>query len=149
MGILAREVVGVLAHVERADQDAARCLEPGNYGRVGRGRRAVPVDLRAGARRQAFDVEQVLDRERRPGERPEARPARPGRIDRVCLGERAGSRDVREGAERRVAGLDAVEGLLRDLARARGAGSNRLSNRSSRSVQERPRHGVNTGAGSS
>ena len=149
VGILAGEVVGVLAHVERADQDAPGRFQPRERSRIGPGRRAIAIDLGAGARRQAFDVEQVLDRERRPREWPQALPARPGRVDRVGLGERADRRDVSEGAKRCVLGFDAAEGFLCDLARARGAGSDRLGDGSSRSVQERRRHGVNTGAGSS
>ena len=65
------------------------------------------------------------------------------------LRERAGCGDVREGAKRFIPGFDAVEGRLRDLARARGAGSDRLDDGLSGSIQEHRRHGVNTGAGSS
>ena len=64
MHILAGEVIGVFAHVERADEDAASCLQPLDQGGVARGRRMLAIDLRAGQRRQAGDVEQVLDRER-------------------------------------------------------------------------------------
>ena len=70
---------------------------------------AVAIDLRAGAGRQALDVEQVLDREGRAGERAERLAARPRRVDRVGLGERARRRHVGEGAERGVARLDARE----------------------------------------
>ena len=77
MHVLAGEVVGVFAHVERADQHRAGRFEPLDQRRVARRRRALAVDLRAGERRQARDVEQVLDRERHAGERPERRcPAR-------------------------------------------------------------------------
>ena len=70
---------------------------------------AVAIDLRAGARRQARDVEQVLDGEWRAGERAERLAARPRRVDRVGPGERARRRHVGEGAERSVARLDAPE----------------------------------------
>ena len=47
--VLAGEVVGVFAHVERADQHRAGRLQPLDQRRVARGRRAVAVDLGAGA----------------------------------------------------------------------------------------------------
>ena len=90
--VLAGEVVGVFAHVERADQHRAGGLKPLDQRRVALGRRAVAVDLRAGAGRQALDVEQVLDRERHAGERPERLAVLARRIDRVGAGERARSR---------------------------------------------------------
>ena len=68
--VLAGEVVGVFAHVERADQHGAGGFEPRDQGRVPRGGRMAAVDLRAGERRQAVDIEQVLDRERHARERP-------------------------------------------------------------------------------
>ena len=113
------------------------------------GRRAVTVDLGARARRQPIDVEKVLDRERRASERSEARPARPGGVYSVGFGKRARCRHIGEGAERAVAGLDAAEGFLRNLARASGAGPDCLDDSLSRAVEKRTRHGVNTGAGSS
>ena len=89
--VLAGEVVGVLAHVERADQHGAGRLQPRDQRGVARGRRAVAVDLRAGERRQAGDVEQVLDRERHAGERPERAACARARIDRVGALARARS----------------------------------------------------------
>ncbi len=75
--VFAGEVVGVFAHVERADEDRAGRFQPLDQRRVARGRRHVAVDLRAGQRRQAGDVEQILDRERHAGQRAErARRAR-------------------------------------------------------------------------
>ena len=74
MGVLAGEVVGVLAHVEAAHQDRAGRLELAHQRAVAGSLRPVEVDLRAGARRQALDVEQVLDREGHADERP-AMPA--------------------------------------------------------------------------
>ncbi len=87
--VLAGEVVGVFAHVQRADQDGARRLELLDQRRIRRRRLALAIDLGAGAGRQAGDVKQVLDRERRAGERPERLAAGAGGVDRVGLGERA------------------------------------------------------------
>ena len=67
MLVLAGEVVGVLAHVERADQHRTRGLEPFDESCIGAGRGALAIDLRVGQRRQARHVEQVLDRERHAG----------------------------------------------------------------------------------
>ncbi len=69
--ILAGEVVGVFAHVERADQNGAGRLQPLDQRGVARGRRMLAIDLRAGQRRQAGNVEQVLDRERNARQRAE------------------------------------------------------------------------------
>ena len=147
--VLTREIIGVFAHVERADQNRAGCFEARQKCRVLRCRRAVPVDLGARARREPIDVEKVLDRERRASERSEARPARPGGVYSVGFGKRACRRHIGEGAEHAVAGLDTAEGLLRNLARAYGAGPDGLDDSLSRAVEKHIRHGVNTGAGSS
>ena len=90
------------------------------------GRRAVAVDLGAGARRQPFDIEQVLHREGRASKRAEALSARSSRIDRVSLGERPLRGDVGESAERAVAGLDALRGFL---GRSRGRSPRRSDRR--------------------
>ena len=85
MHVLAGEVVGVLAHVERADKDGAGRLQARDQRRIGRGERPVAVDLGARQRRQARHVEQVLDGKRHAGERAErlARGAR--RVYRLAL----------------------------------------------------------------
>ena len=116
MRVLAREVVGEFAHVERADEDGSGGFQARNRCRVRFRRRTVAIDLGAGARRQALDVEQVLDRERRARERPEVLSARTRRIDGVGFGERTLSCHVGERAERAVARFDALQGRLRDLA---------------------------------
>ena len=77
--VLPGEVVGVFAHVERADQHGAGRFEARHQRRVAPGGRPLAVDLRAGARRQPLDVEQVLDRERRASERTEGSPCAPSR----------------------------------------------------------------------
>ena len=69
MHVLAGEVVGVFAHVERADENGAGGFQPFDQRRVAARRRAVAIDLGAGERRQAGDVEQILDRERNAGQR--------------------------------------------------------------------------------
>src|SRR5438046_70177 len=69
MDVLAGEVVGVFAHVERADENRAGRFHPLDQRGVALGRREIAVDLRAGARRQARDVKEVLHREGHAGER--------------------------------------------------------------------------------
>ena len=83
MHVLAGEVVGVFAHVERADQHGAGGLEPLDQRRVVRRGRKLAVDLRAGACRQALHVEQVLHRERHAGERSQRLLRGARRVDRL------------------------------------------------------------------
>ena len=68
--VLAGEVVGVLAHVERADQHGAGRFQAlrSAWHRASAGGRSRLI-LEPAQRRQAGDVEQVLDRERHAGER--------------------------------------------------------------------------------
>ena len=90
---------------------------------------AVAIDLGAGAGRQSFNVEQVLDSERRASKRPQFRSARAGCVDRVRFGERA----------RRATSVNAPSApfrasmrssvSLRDLARAHSARSDRRGDR--------------------
>ncbi len=148
VGVLAGEVVGVFAHVERADQDGARGLQTRNQRRVGRRRRPVAIDLRAGAGRQPCHVIKILDRERRARQRAQACAAGARRVDPLGLGEGPRRGHVSKGAEGAIARVDAGERLLGQLLSARRAGFNRDGHRFCRSVKQR-RHGVNTGAGSS
>ena len=122
MHVLAGEVVGVFAHVERADEDGAGGFEPLDQGGVARRRRRIAVDLRAGERRQAGDVEQVLDRERHAGERAELLAAGARLVDRLRAAERALLGDRGEGIEQRIALADAGERRLDDALRAGAAG---------------------------
>src|SRR5258705_333428 len=62
--ILAGEVVGVFAHIERADQDRAGNFHALDQGGVARGRLEIAIDLRSGSGREPPHVEQVLYRER-------------------------------------------------------------------------------------
>ena len=148
VNVAAGEIVSVFAHVERADQNAARSFETRDHCRVRLGRRVVAVDLGAGSGRQPFDIEQVLHSEGRASKRAQVLSAHAGRIDGVSLGERALRGHLGEGAERAVSGFDAVEGLLRDLAGAHRARSDRRGDRLGGSLNERGAHAVKTGAGS-
>ncbi len=120
--VLPGEVIGVFAHVERADEHRAGGFEPRDQRRVGLGRRQVAIDLGAGARRQALDVEQVLDRERRAGERPQLLARAPARASIAAAFASARSADhVGEGAVSVVARLDAPQRRARHLDGARPA----------------------------
>ena len=68
------EVIGVFAHVERAHENGVRRFQALDQSGVARGRRMLAIDLRAGQRRQAGNVEQVLDRERNTRKRAPAQP---------------------------------------------------------------------------
>jgi hypothetical protein len=132
MPVHAGEVVGVLAHVERADQHGVGCFEATDHDGVARGRRIVAVDLRAGARRQPGDVDQVLDRERHAGERPERRAARALGVDPIggragALGQHIGERiDPRvergDARKRRVDRVACARCAVGDRGRDRGCG---------------------------
>ncbi len=118
--VFAGEVVGVFAHVERADQDGAGGFQPLDQRRVARRRRQVAVDLRSGERRQAGDVEQVLDREWHAGERPDRFAARARGVDRFGAQQRALLGDRGEGVEHRIALANAGERRLTTLRRCCG-----------------------------
>ena len=85
MHVLAGEIIGVFAHVERADQHRAGGFHLLDQRGVVLRRRQVAVDLRAGAGRKPLHVEQVLDRERHAGERPERLAGGDGGIDGIAL----------------------------------------------------------------
>ena len=80
--ILAGEVVGVFAHVERADQNGAGGLKTLDQCRIASGRRKIAVYFRAGHRRQTGNVEQVLHRKRHAGKRRQRFAARPRVVQR-------------------------------------------------------------------
>ena len=143
VGVLAGEVVGVLAHVETAHEDRTGRLELAHQRAVARGYRSIDVDLRAGSRRQALYVEQVLDREGHAGQRT----AMGAGVDLGGALAGARSHDVGEGVDRGLAGLDAGQRRLDDgggldLAAHHGAGD--VARR--RLLGERIGHGRNTGA---
>ena len=119
--VLPGEVIGVFAHVERADEDGVGAFEARNQGRIPAGRRPLAVDLRAGACRQTLDVEQILDGERRAGEWPKAFAASARGVDRLGLRERARRSHIGERAERAVARFDARERRFGYFAGARRA----------------------------
>ena len=99
MHILAGEVVGVFAHIERADQHRAGRLHALDQGGVARRRLEVAIDLRSGAGRQPLHVEQVLHRERHAGERAGIFPGRDRGIDCARPGARAIGGHVGEGIQ--------------------------------------------------
>ena len=120
MGVLAGEIIGVFAHVEPAEQHRAGRLHAVDQEGVGLCRRIVAVDLRAGPRRHALDVEEVLDRVGHAGQRQRLAGG-DGRIDRVGLGQGAVEGRVGEGAELRVGRLDLGDGRFGDGARGHAA----------------------------
>ena len=59
--------IGEFGHVGAADHDEAGTPQPRHHRRIGFRRRRIVERARAGARHLAFDVEQILDRNRNPG----------------------------------------------------------------------------------
>ncbi len=114
--VLAGEVVGVFAHVERADQHRAGGFQARDQRRVFLRRRIGAVDLGAGDGNDAFDVEQVLHRERHAGKRQLSFIGRG--VDRGGAGAGALGGHRGEGVERRIARGDARQRLLDDLGGA-------------------------------
>ena len=136
VNVLAGEIVGIFAHVERADEHGAGRFKPLDRGRVaGRGRR-IAIDFRSGKRRQSGDVEEVFHRKRHAGERrqalaPSARLVKGLRAQkRTLLGERG------EGIDQRIARTDAGEGCLHDARGTAAAGSDRRDNVGGRAPSE-------------
>ena len=67
MRVLGGEAVGVLVHVECADQDGTGGLQPCDRQRIGGcrpGVRAFSLDARTGDRHQPFDVKKIFHRKR-------------------------------------------------------------------------------------
>ena len=128
MDVLAGEVVGVFAHVECADEHRAGRFEPRDERRIALRRRQLAVDLRAGAGRQAGDVEQVLHRERHAGKRPERSAPGVFRIEHRRALARPRRGDVGEGIEQRIVLLDARQRRLDDRDRRRLAPIDRARN---------------------
>ena len=130
--VLGREAIGVLVHVERADEHRSGLLEARDQRAVRVGGRTLALDLRAGARRQAGDVEEVLDSERHAGERQRAaRAIAAGQSSVERRGAPAGALgdDVGEGVDRRIDSGDARQARLDHRRRADGARSHRLGDR--------------------
>jgi len=92
-----------------------------DQGGVTRCRRLIAVDLRTGQSRQSGDIEQILDRERHAGQRPQrfALFARP--VDQFRAKERALLGDRREGIKHRIALADARQRRLDHANRAGAA----------------------------
>ena len=105
------------------------------------------VHVRARERREAGDVEQVLDGVRDAGERRQRLAGLPLRVDRARLGQRALGRDGREAVERRVHARDRGERPLGHRQRRHCAAADRLRDRQRRLRGGRI-HGRKTGAGS-
>ena len=101
MHVLARKIIGVFAHVERADQHRAGRFHPLDQGGVARRWRKVPIDLRSGAGGEPLHVEQILDGEGHAGQRARILAGRDGGIDRLRPGAGAIGGHVGEGIQDR------------------------------------------------
>ena len=126
--VLGGEAVRVLVHVQRADENRARGLHPLDENRVLTGRLALALDLRAGARGQARDVEQVLRGERNAGERQVARSAaatRELRVDARRLVQRALGNDIGECIDDSIGRVDPGQRGAHDVRRGAFAGTDR------------------------
>ena len=110
MRVLAREIVGVFAHVEGAEQHGAGSFHAGDEHGIVRLRVIAGTDLRACARGKPGDAVEVLHGIRDAGEGPELCACSARLIDGFRFGERTVARDVREGADLAVARVDAFEG---------------------------------------
>ncbi|MGY4465386.1 hypothetical protein ACVWWK_001068 [Bradyrhizobium sp. LB9.1b] len=125
MDILAGEVIGVFAHVERTDQHGAGGLHALDQRGIARGGHAVSVDLRACACGEARDVEQVLHREGHAGERADGLAGGDIGVDRARFGTGAIGGDVGERIEDGVVLLDARKRCFGRIERRHFAARNR------------------------
>ncbi len=119
MRVLGGEAVGVLVHVERADQHRPGLLEALDEHRIGHGRRMIAVDLRAGERAEASDVEEVLHRIGHAGERSGIFTRRQRPIDFAGFLERPLRGERREAVEGAVALLDIEQRVTGELRRGK------------------------------
>ena len=150
--VLAGEIVGVLAHVERADEDGAGRFEPLDDRRIALGGRRIAIDLGAGDRRKAGDIEQVLHGKRHAGERRQRVHARARASSSVRA--RASARAPRhrgEGIEQRIARTDAGKRCVDNAFRGAAPGDATAAAISAAVIQAKSmpsRQARNTGAGS-
>ena len=144
MRVLASEVVGILAHVQRADADGTGRFKFGNEIRVRLRRWIVAVDLAAGAGDQVAEIEQALDAERNAGQRPGLAGPHIG-IHPIRSRHGARCHDVGEGAEAAVVGFDPAQGCGDNCASGGLARFDRLSDFGSAGGRF---HARKTGAGS-
>ncbi len=115
MHVFAGEIVGVFAHVERANQDRAGGFHAFDQRRVTGGFWQVAIDFRSSAGGKPLHVEQVFHREWHAGELADSLARRS--IDRLGLRARAIGGDVGEGIEDGIALGDARQRGLDDIQR--------------------------------
>jgi hypothetical protein len=65
--VLTGEIVGVFAHIQRADEDGASMLEALDEGSIPPRRLLFAINLRPRDRGKSGNVEQILNRERHAG----------------------------------------------------------------------------------
>ena len=149
--VLAGEVVGVFAHVERADQHGAGRLQPRDQRGVARwrARRSRLIFEPASVGRPATS-NRFLTANGTPASGPSARPSARRVVDGARLGERARSRDGGEGVERRIALGDARQRRLDHLDGADAAVGDGVGDLGSLAPKPSPSsaQASNTGAGS-
>ena len=126
MNVLARKIIGVFAHVKRAEQHGACRLHPLDQGRVARSGRQVAVDLRSRTGREALHVKQVLHRKGHAGERTDAPAGGDRGIDLARFGAGTVGGDVGEGIEDLVVLPDPRQCGFGGLDRRKLAAGNRL-----------------------
>ncbi|MEJ2655556.1 MAG: hypothetical protein P8Z69_09775 [Acidihalobacter sp.] len=147
MGVLAGEVVGVFAHVERAAEHGAGVLQTFDERGVRCRGRVVAVDLGAGEGGDTFDVEQVLDRVRNTGQWSDDLAVGDGAVDRGSFFLGAFCGDFREGVEIGIEAFDARQRVVDGLDGAEFSAADGGSQPGG-ALRYRA-HAENTGAGSS
>jgi hypothetical protein len=120
--VLAGEVIGVFAHVQRAHEDRALRFHVGDERRVRLGWGVVAVDARACQRDLACDVVEVLHREESARQRAAIFAPCMARIESRSLRTRTLRSDAGEGAQRGIMGRDARQRRLDHLSRSEGPG---------------------------
>ena len=104
MSGLAREIVSVFAHVQRANEHGAGFLQSLNERRIGCCGGPLAIDPGARQRRHALDIKKILHREWDASEWSRRFAVSYPRIDCACRGPRSIRRDSCECIERSIAG---------------------------------------------
>ena len=144
--VLGGEAVCVLVHVQGTDGHGAGTPQRGHHRGILLGRQIVAIDFRAGERRQAGDIEKILDRKGRAGERTRIAAGGDVRIDTGGVAPCLRAEHRGETVVASVLALDSAQGRLGHLGSARAAGTNRC--RDAERVRPLCAHGSNFMAGS-
>jgi hypothetical protein len=112
MRISAGKIIGVFAHIERAEQHRAGSLHPRDERRILLRGRMIAIDFGPGTRDQAIHVKQVLDREGNTGKRRQGLALRARCINGIGAGKRSVGGDISIGIQLAITARDGCQMLF-------------------------------------